>query len=306
MSAQKHSTAPSHCANCDQPIDNQYCPACGQKTHIEIPSLWEFIHEYLHHYVSLEGALTRSLLKLLFLPGSLTEEFLKGRRQRYVKPFQLYLSISFIFFVLLGLLQGPIVTLDSPGKRAGEHVATQASTMPPAKASDADRDWLVADADRGAVQITQTGNAQADRWLQRWSEHLGHTLKAFREQPEQANAELMHSLLGHAPYALFCLMPLFAILLLLTYIGRHRVYGMHLVFTLHLHAWLFLVLCLGFVWPAGCGLLFFFGTPVYLWLGLRRVYGGGGFSTAMRTLLLLFCYSCLALIGMLLLLLLSL
>ena len=98
-----HHHPTGYCANCDHPALENFCPACGQKTHIETPTLWEFIHEYLHHYIALEGTLTRTLWMLIAYPGRLTAEYVAGRRQRYIKPVQLYLTMSFIFFVLFGL-----------------------------------------------------------------------------------------------------------------------------------------------------------------------------------------------------------
>jgi hypothetical protein len=71
------SVTPQHagqCANCAHPAPQNFCPACGQTTHIETPTLFEFIHEYLHHYVALEGTLTRTLWMLLTRPGGLTLE----------------------------------------------------------------------------------------------------------------------------------------------------------------------------------------------------------------------------------------
>ncbi|WP_440026905.1 DUF3667 domain-containing protein [Chromobacterium amazonense] len=305
MNKYRHVCQPEHCANCHHPVCGRFCPECGQKIHIEIPTLWEFIHEYLHHYVSLEGALTRSLWLLLAQPGRLTEEYLLGRRQRYVKPFQLYLSISFVFFVLLGVVGGSasIDLAETPSRSAMSSLAKADKNEAP---QDASGSLLWADEESGTVQIAQIGNAHADRLLKRWGDHLSKDFKRFREQPEEANAELSHSLRSHAPYVLFGLMPLFALLLLLAYFGRHRVYGMHLVFTLHFHAWLFLVLCLGLVLPTVSAWLFFAGTPIYLWLAQRRVYGGGKLAVALRTLGLLLIYTVLVCLGMALLVLASL
>lgn len=296
MNKYRHVSKPEHCANCHHSVCGRFCPECGQKTHIEIPTLWEFIHEYLHHYVSLEGALTRSLWLLLAQPGRLTEEYLLGRRQRYVKPFQLYLTVSFIFFVLIGLAGGTMVHFDNADPSLLKPALSKAAASDP-EAQAVFGDLLSADAGHGSVTM-RTGNKLSDLWLKRWGDHLSHDFKRFREQPEEANAELMHSLRGHAPYVLFGLMPLFALLLLLAYFGRHRVYGMHLVFTLHFHAWLFLVLCLGLALPTVSAWLFFAGTPVYLWLAQRRVYGGGKLAVALRTLGLLLIYTVLVCLGM--------
>jgi hypothetical protein len=77
------------CANCDTPFDTpaappRYCPQCGQETTLHPPSVAEFAHEFVGHYVALEGPLWKTLGLLLFRPGRLTSEYLRGRRRRYV------------------------------------------------------------------------------------------------------------------------------------------------------------------------------------------------------------------------------
>jgi hypothetical protein len=70
---------------------DRFCCACGQPTRIHPPTLWEFVHEWLQHYVALEGKLWKSLWALMARPGFLTLEYLAGRRQRYVQPLRLLL-----------------------------------------------------------------------------------------------------------------------------------------------------------------------------------------------------------------------
>ncbi|POZ62446.1 DUF3667 domain-containing protein [Chromobacterium alticapitis] len=300
MSRHRPSPSPEQCANCGHAVGGRFCPDCGQKTHIEIPSLWEFIHEYLHHYVSLEGALTRSLWLLVARPGHLTAEYLRGRRQRYVKPFQLYLSISFIFFVLLGLA-GP--RLDDGGQTHALDIQLNAAST---QEKGAVESKLIDIRSHSGVVELAGASGQLEPLLKPWLQHVQRTVNRFQHDPGEVAEELLHTMRGRAPYVLFGLMPLFALLLLLAYIGRHRVYGVHLVFTLHFHAWLFLALCLGFALPKVSAWLFFAGTPVYLWLAQRRVYGGGGWSAALRTLGLLGVYTLLVCLGMVVLLLVSL
>ncbi len=66
----------------------------------------EFIHEFVGHYVALEGPLWRTLWAMLFLPGRPTREYFIGRRRRYVQPLRLYLSLSLVFFIAVHLLPG--------------------------------------------------------------------------------------------------------------------------------------------------------------------------------------------------------
>jgi hypothetical protein len=45
------------CGNCGPPAPLRFCGACGQETALHPPTLGEFLHEFVGHYVALEGAL---------------------------------------------------------------------------------------------------------------------------------------------------------------------------------------------------------------------------------------------------------
>src|SRR6202000_2557918 len=87
------------CRNCGAQAPSKFCPDCGQETTLHPPTLGEFLHEFVGHYVALEG----TLWLLLCRPGWLTREYLGGRRRRYVLPLRLYLTASFVFFLVLKL-----------------------------------------------------------------------------------------------------------------------------------------------------------------------------------------------------------
>ena len=75
------------CRNCGAELASlapptDFCPRCGQETAQHRPTLGEFLHEFVGHYVALEGALWRTLGLLLLKPGRLTREYLAGRRRR--------------------------------------------------------------------------------------------------------------------------------------------------------------------------------------------------------------------------------
>src|SRR5450830_879436 len=93
--------APENCANCETPLSGHYCSHCGQEAVLHHASTREFLHEFVGHYVALEGKLWGSLVRLLFRPGLLTNEYIRGRRVRFVQPLRLYLSFSLLFFALL-------------------------------------------------------------------------------------------------------------------------------------------------------------------------------------------------------------
>ena len=89
------------CHNCGAAVSGNFCPECGQETTLHVASAREFLHEFIGHYVALEGKLWKTLALLLFRPGKLTAEYIAGRRARYVQPLRIYLTLSILFFALL-------------------------------------------------------------------------------------------------------------------------------------------------------------------------------------------------------------
>ena len=59
------------------------------------------MHEFIGHYVAVEGKLWRTLKLLIFRPGQLTLEFLRGCRVPYINPLRLYLTMSLVVFALI-------------------------------------------------------------------------------------------------------------------------------------------------------------------------------------------------------------
>ncbi|MCE2724393.1 MAG: hypothetical protein ACK5YU_02255 [Burkholderiales bacterium] len=58
----------------------KYCPQSGQDTHLRVPSAWEFVNEFITHYVALEGKLGKTLILLFCLPGELSRQFRDGKK----------------------------------------------------------------------------------------------------------------------------------------------------------------------------------------------------------------------------------
>lgn len=91
------------CANCGQPLAGEYCAACGQRHEPHVHTVRHFAAEAFESISHADSRLWRTLLYLLTKPGFLTREFFAGRRVRYLPPFRLYLVISVLFFLVVGL-----------------------------------------------------------------------------------------------------------------------------------------------------------------------------------------------------------
>ena len=309
--------APGFCPNCDSPLGGNFCQTCGQPARLHVPSAREFLHEFIAHYVALEGKLWKSVALLLFKPGLLTREYIEGRRVRYVEPLRLYLSFSIIFFAIFKF-GGPhfnTVSVGAPAQQAraaaGQAHATPggktAVLVPKAAPGSLEEGRQELEKKRKAdslIQLDVGDDKQIERWAAAIHPSLGNKVRHFNTlSMETQGVALQRAFFAYAPYAIFLLMPLFAGLLKLLYLGSGRRYGEHLLFALHTNAFAFLMLGLILILPDGIPLL---GTALMLWLAvylptaMRQVYGGGRLLTGLRWIVLMAMHlSCgvLAMIG---------
>lgn len=93
-----------NCLNCGTIVEDRFCPHCGQENTINRPSfhyLFAHFFEDLFHY---DSGFWKTIKSLLFRPGVMVKEYLKGKRKSYVSPVKLYIFISFVTFLLPFLL----------------------------------------------------------------------------------------------------------------------------------------------------------------------------------------------------------
>ena len=279
------------CRNCGATAPGAYCPACGQETKRTLPTLREFMREAAGRYVALDGRLWKTIGALLFRPGFLTREFLAGRRRRYIRPARLFLVASLLLFAVLrieiefGSLN--IVKLDE----------AVAPTSPPGKASAArkpdpaggpgaaeERDAKV-DIDFGSAEDAVPGLRQRIAHFNRLSSR-------------DRIAQLTDGMLRYGPYAMFLLLPAFAALLKIVYLGRRRrypnrprLYGEHFVFAAHNHTFLFLVGIVAMAIPvSSLRTLLALWAVIYMLWSLRAVYRGSWIGIVARSFTLYIAY----------------
>lgn len=94
-----------HCFNCNYSFPegaaNNYCPECGQKNSDKQVSILTLISDFFSNYFSFDSKLFTTFIPLLFKPGFLTTEYLKGRHATYVSPVRIYLYVSILYFSLI-------------------------------------------------------------------------------------------------------------------------------------------------------------------------------------------------------------
>jgi Protein of unknown function (DUF3667) len=266
------SPAPAHaCRNCGAHTTGHYCANCGQETRVALPTFGTFMREAAGRYVALDGRLWRTLFALVARPGFLTLEYFNGRRRRYIRPARLFLVLYLLLFALIGLLQSPTdigdeVVFVEPDQAGVEKSAAPAT---PDGKDKATADKSAKPKPKGLVVVDDDDNETVfgldrnlDFTLPFGSDlpvpaQLRKRLDHFKKLSREAKAEQLYSgVLRYGPYAMVALLPAFALLLKLAYLGRAsrypqrpRRYAEHLVYSAHLHAFAALALLLILVLP---------------------------------------------------------
>lgn len=271
---------PTSCRNCDATVSGNYCHHCGQETRTHAPSFAEFAHEFIGHYVALEGRLWGTFARLMFRPGALTNEYMAGRRRRYVEPLRLYLSLSILFFALLKFTHTEVINLGSD------------QAKPVAEASQGAQQIRKEILANGKVTDASGKEVLLEDRLREKMPGLAARLEHFESLPSEGKSKaLQDGFYRYGPYAMFALMPLFALYLKLLYLGSGRRYGEHLLFALHVSSFAFVMFAaIKLIDHSFLNLLLLCWLVGYLPWAMRRVYGGGKFVIFARWSLLMLAH----------------
>lgn len=294
-----------HCLNCGVDLQGRYCHSCGQE-HTQRPIRFSMLlGEGIAEVLNWDSKLLRSLRPLLFRPGLLTQEYVKGRRVRYVSPVRFYLIGSLLFFLIFDPSLNreeltPAFESDKPTARKAD-VAPVFEDEAPIAASPDSMDTTGRENPDSTKTSPQADVVHKDPdsspregleifGLEEFADTSSEWGRAIDRINTRAKKDKGLTLLGafleNIPTLLFLMMPFAALLLWFVYlVGRRRYdYMEHLVFTLHMHAFVYFYLLLTYgadqlaVWLLGWSQYLLFGIslaaiPVYFYQGMRRYYG---------------------------------
>src|SRR5437867_2317531 len=88
----------THCENCGAQLQGHYCAQCGQAAVDYRRSFRYVIADVLDSFLNWDSKFFTTIALLILKPWRLTNEFLAGKRVRYVNPLRLYLLASILFF----------------------------------------------------------------------------------------------------------------------------------------------------------------------------------------------------------------
>ena len=283
----------------------------------------EFIEDLLHA----DHRIWRTLKPLLFRPGLLTAEYLRGRRVSYTSPFRLYIVLSLIFFLSASLsgsapqvVVPPAVqtdatapdattdaTIDPEARRLLEQLIAR---TPEAQRAQTRNHVLNALKDVPASQqrdivrstLTPCGNEALDWLLPAEGANRARALELCSNIFADNGRRFGEALWRHVPHMMFIFLPVIALWAKLLYLGSRRFYAEHLLFFVHFHAFFFLAVTIGNVldwltgWFAGDSLTALYSlvltgyVPWYLYRAMLRVYGQSRLVTFLKFVLLTLFY----------------
>ena len=116
-----------NCLNCNAIVTGRFCSVCGQEnieTHQTFGHLaGHFVSDIFHF----DGKFFSTAKYLLFKPGFLTLEYVRGRRASYLDPVKMYVFVSAVFFLFFLSVYKPDVDMNSPLKK--EYSAAEVMAM---------------------------------------------------------------------------------------------------------------------------------------------------------------------------------
>lgn len=86
--------------NCGAALHGRFCHYCGQENIAPKDSFWHLVTHFVYDIIHFDGKFFSTLKYLLFRPGFLSHEYLRGRRADYLHPIRMYVFTSAFFFLI--------------------------------------------------------------------------------------------------------------------------------------------------------------------------------------------------------------
>jgi hypothetical protein len=251
------------CENCGDFVEKKYCPNCGQKNIETRQSFAHLIGHFAEDLTHYDSNFWKTLKHLLFRPGKLTIIYLEGKRQEYVPPVKLYIFVSFVAFLILGLLASSKIGRDEKEittiSIGGENINFTSS-------NPKDIDTITISGDRKIVNNKQLDSLRTlpdggrITTIEYWQVRALLQAKEKKVTKEQTIEIFVHML----PKMLFIFMPFFGLLLWLFHSKKRWYFFDHAIFTLHNFSFLLLFLTILYVINRILGV--FLTNDVVMWV----------------------------------------
>lgn len=311
-----------YCLNCKSTLRGEYCHYCGQKkidTHEG--SIVKMMSHFIGDFVHFDSAIFRTAIPLLVKPGFLVNEYLKGKRARYLSPFKMYVFLSFLFFFLTFSLTD---FTQKSNQKASDGSLLKFNIKDDSTGKTRDMSWTelsdtLVKIDEGDFTFSNEGYTstrqydsiqsrlsvdQKDGWLKYHIKMKALVLKEKFTGQERGDffSEMVTSFLHNFPKVFFFLLPVFALLLKMLYHKRH--YTEHLIFSIQFYNFFYLfgigMILFGFIpFLKNIPVIFYFLLPLfYLLMSMKNVYNQSIKLTTVKFFTFIFIFNLFIVLGL--------
>jgi hypothetical protein len=307
-------------------VIGNFCHNCGQENIEPKETVWHLVSHFFSDLTHFDRKFFTSLKDLILKPGFLSKEYMVGRRASYLNPIRMYIFTSAIFFliffslykinekdlnvrsVFLGKTYEEIIKMDS--------AKLSEFTKKINKGKPLKRAEVITLMDTSGFRIAP-GNYRSKKeydsllkagvkkhnWVERQLVYKNLEIKEkYGSDPKVVLAALLNRFMHSLPQMLFVLLPLFALILKLIYIRRKQFYYVdHIIFTIHLYVFIFLVMLVTFGiskmrsllhwdWLSFLSGIFVLSMFFYFYKALRNFYKQRRAKTIIKYLILLLLF----------------
>lgn len=124
-SAGEGDRTPAACLSCNASIVGPYCAVCGQKNDDLRRASYLLARDFIEDTFAFDSRMWRTLGLMATAPGAVPTNYSQGKRSRYTPPVRLFLVVSFLFFLTIGLTRMMFVAFDVEAKTPAEIAADQ-------------------------------------------------------------------------------------------------------------------------------------------------------------------------------------
>lgn len=249
------------CLNCGTTVQGKYCHVCGQENIEPKETFLGMVSHFFNDITHFDGKFFTTLKDLVFMPGFLSAEYMKGRRASYLNPVRMYVFTSAIFFLIFFSISDPkdafkITKGNEPMSREARDsiirvvetkvkvdpgnvdLVKQLSLLKDTSIAVSELDMLPYTGD--FIIISTIGGSYKNRkeydslqqtlppgkkdgWLTRlWNKKAIDLNEKYKYDQANSIQRLGDSALHRLPYLLFVSLPFFALILKLLYIRKRK------------------------------------------------------------------------------------
>src|SRR6266480_970997 len=264
----------THCENCGAQMQGHWCAQCGQAAVDYRRSFRHVIADVLDSFLNWDSKFFTTIALLILKPWRLTNEFLAGKRVRYVNPLRLYLLASILFFFAVNYatkgvkfepgklepkdraeLEAELKNEDLP-PAAREKLAALLRESSPSPASEPSTN-TPSPVPSGSPNASPSSPAPETDTQKKQYGKIGERPFAVFDSDTKSSTPFerwiegrakekmgehgtkmglfISTLFSNLPYMMLCCIPLFALVLKVLYIRRRIFYIDHLIYALHIH-----------------------------------------------------------------------